>query len=111
MKYPMIKKTEKPLFEYMVMLNGEFDYYLYDSFDIALKKAMELSGRKEISLVYEMAFNTDTREFRGQNTFTIFDGEIKYDKHARIGLHIQFYVNAGEWLNPDEQWLAILDNR
>jgi hypothetical protein len=109
MRYPMIKKTDRPLFDYMVMLNGEEDYYLYDNFDAALKKAMTLSHGIEIGLVYEIVFNTEIREFRGQNTFTVTDGEVKYDKHARIGLHVQFYINAGEWLNPNEEWLEILN--
>jgi len=110
-KYPMLKKTEKPLFEYLVTLNGEFDYFLYDKFDDALKKAIEVARGHEISLVYELHFNTDTREFRGQHTFRVFDGEVHYDKHADLGLHIQFYVNAGEWLNPNEEWLSILSGK
>jgi hypothetical protein len=111
LKYPMIINTENPLFNYIVMLNGDFDCYLYDNFDMALKKAMELSHGTEISLVYEIAFNTETREFRGQNTFTIYDGKVKYDKHARIGLHVQFYIAAGDWLNPNEEWLSILNKK
>jgi hypothetical protein len=110
MKYPMLKNTDNPLFNYIVMQNEEYDYYLYENFDMALKKAMELSHITKISLVYEIAFNTETREFRGQNTFTVYDGEVIYDKHVQIGLHIQFYVNAGEWLNPNEEWLKILSN-
>lgn len=111
MKYPMTKNTERPLFEYMVMVNGEYDYYLYDDFDSALKKAMELAVGIETGLVYELAFNNETREYRGQCTFTVFDGEVHYDKHARVSLHIEFFVNAGEWLNPNEEWLSILKNK
>lgn len=111
MKYPMIKNTEKPFFNYIVTINGDFDYYLYDRFDDALKKAMELSKGTEIGLVYEMHFNNVSREWRVQNTFSIFDGEVHYDKHAKIGLHVQFHINAGEWLNPNEEWLSILNNK
>jgi hypothetical protein len=111
MKYPMVKNTERPLFEYMVIQNGEFDYYLYDKFDDALKKATELSIGHGIGLVYEAYFINSTREYRGQNTFKVFDGIVHYDKHADIGLHLEFYINAGEWLNPNEEWLKILNNR
>lgn len=108
MKYPMTKKTDRPLFDYMVMENSEYNYYLYDSFDLALKKAIELSYGMDIGVLYELAFNNETREYRVQNTFTAYDGEVKYDKYARLGLHVQFYVNAGDWLNPNEEWLSIL---
>ncbi len=111
MKYPMTKNTDRPMFEYIVMINGEFDYYLYSDFDEALKKAMVLGMGTEIGLLYELAFNCETREYRVQNTFKVFDGDIHYDKHARVGLHVEFYVNAGEWLNPNEEWLNILNNK
>jgi hypothetical protein len=111
MKYPMIKNTENPLFNFLVKLDNNFDYYLYDNFDMALKKALELSHITEICLVYEIVLNNKNREFRGQNTFTVHDGEIKYDKHAKIDLHIQFYINAGEWINPNKAWLEILNKK
>ena len=107
----MTKNTERPLFDFMVMINGEQDYYLYSDFDSALKKAIAISNSHRcIGLVYEIAFNTDTRQYRGQNTFTVFNGNVKYDKHAEIGLHLEFYVNAGEWLNPNEEWLKLLND-
>lgn len=110
MKYPMAKKTDRPIFNYMVTENGEEDYYLYFDFDSALKKAIELSNHSTgIGLVYEIAFNNETREFFGHNTFTAYDGEVHYDKHSRLGLHIHFYINAGNWLNPNEDWLTTLN--
>lgn len=110
-KYPMKTKTEKPIFNYMVRLNSSMDYYLYEDFDSAIKKASALSHGTDIPLIYEVYFNTESREFFGQNTFSIYDGIIEYDKHARVELHIEFYVNAGEWLNPNKDWLEILQNK
>lgn len=101
MKYPMKLKTERPNFNYIVRMNSGMDYYLYVDFDSAIRKAMSLSHGSQISLVYEIFFNTSTREFFGQNTFTIYDGVIDYEKHAMPELHVEFYVNAGDWLNPD----------
>ena len=103
LKYPMQTKIEKPEFNFLVQENGEYDYYLYGSFDAALKKAIALSFKNGIGLVFEIAFDNEIREYRGHNTFTVFDGVVRYDKHANIGLHIQFYVNAGEWLNSKEE--------
>lgn len=110
-KYPMNTKTEKPLFNYLIRMNSGMDYYLYEDFDTAIRKAMSLSHGADIPLIYEVYFNTETREFFGQNTFSIYDGTIEYDKHARVELHIEFYVNAGEWLNPNNEWLEILQNK
>jgi len=104
----MTKNTEQPLFNYMVIKNGQFNYYLYKEFDDALKKAEELSHYSNIGLVYEIFFHNEKREYRVQNTFIISNGRVKYDKFARIGLHLHFYINAGQWLNPNEEWLSIL---
>lgn len=108
MKYPMFSNTDRPLFEYMVIQNGENDYYLYDKFDTALKKAVELSRNGEIGCMYELEFNAYTREYKGRNTFTVYEGETVYDRHKELGLHIHFYINAGDWLNPNGKWLDIL---
>jgi hypothetical protein len=107
----MSTNTEQPLFNYMVTESGEFNYYLYDGFDEALKKAIEISIPHQIGLVYEIYFNTESREYRVQTTFTVCGGKIKYDKHARVGLHLCFHVNAGRWLNPNDEWLSILTKK
>lgn len=112
MKYPMKLKTERPLFEYLVRDNMELDYYLFSEFDDALKIAETKSIEKHgIYLIYEVYFNTKTREFYGTNTFQACCGKVKYDKHADIDLHLEFYVNAGEWLNPNQEWLEVLKKR
>lgn len=102
-KYPMKSKTERPRFNYLVRSNDSMDYYLYYEFDDALNKTktMSLKERGHIARLYEPYFNVSTREWYGQNTFTAYDGIVEYNKHARAVLHLEFYVNAGEWLNPD----------
>ena len=104
MQYPMKKKTERPLFNYLVRVNSSFDYYLYENLNDAIEKARQLS-RDDIGVLFEVYFNTQTREFFGQKTFLVFDGEIHYEKHGPVELHIEFYVHAGEWLNPDEKMI------
>lgn len=102
-KYPLKTKTENPKFNYLVRSNDSMDYYLYDEFNDALDKLkmMSLERHSHIICLYEPYFDTQTREWHGQNTFTACNGKIRYDKHARVDLHLAFYVNAGEWLNPD----------
>lgn len=109
MKYPMKNKTDKPLFEYLVRDNMNMDYYLFDEFDKALKQAEKMSvSESRHVLIYENYFNTKTREWYGLNTFDVIDGKVRYDKHAKVELHLEFYVNAGEWLNPNEEWIELL---
>lgn len=105
MKYPMNSKKEMPLFNYMVMVNGEFDYYLYEDFDDAVSKAKQLGKDLQIALIYEPYFCTSTREWRVQCAFKVMEGKIYYDKHAEIQLHLAFYINAGNWLNPKPEWI------
>ncbi len=108
-KYPMKNKTDRPLFEYLVRDNMHFDYYLFDEFDKALKQAekMSISGNRHI-LIYENYFNTKTREWHGCNTFDVVEGKVRYDKHAMPDLHLEFYINAGEWMNPNQKWIDLL---
>ena len=105
-KYPMREKTERPLFNYLVKDLIHMDYYLFEEFDDALKQAqsMSLDGNRHV-LIYETYFNAKTREWHGCNTFSVVDGRVEYDRHAGIELHLEFYVNAGEWLNPNQDWI------
>lgn len=102
-KYSMKTNTEIPSFNYLVRSNDDMDYYLFFEFDDALNKlkTLSLENRGHIACLFETFFNTTTREWHGQNTFTAYDGIIEYDKHAKVELHLEFYINAGEWLNPD----------
>lgn len=102
-RYRLTDKTTNPDFEYLVKDLMSMDYMLFNTFDKALKAAITLSNTKSHhSLIYEKYFNTKTREFHGMNTFEVIHGEVRYDKYARPELHLEFYVNAGEWLNPGE---------
>ncbi|MDP4178209.1 MAG: hypothetical protein Q8900_07740 [Bacillota bacterium] len=40
--------------------------YLFNNFDSAIKKAVELSGNTKITLLYELFLNTKTREWYGK---------------------------------------------
>lgn len=43
----MKKKTERPLFNYLVRANSSFDYYLYENFNDAIEKARQI-GRAHV---------------------------------------------------------------
>ena len=109
MKYPMKLKTENPLFEYMVMDAMNFDYYLFDGFDDALKCAQTTSVEGDrLFFIYEPYFNTQTREWHGQPTFRARGGKMSYDKFESPALHLCFYLNLGEWKNPRKDWIEII---
>ena len=103
MKYILKTKTEQPGFNFMVTRNGYFEYWLFNEFDDALSFAKTLQAKHPIGiiLIYEPYFNTVTREWHAQNTFSVIDNRVYYDKTARALLHMKFYTDAGEWQNPD----------
>lgn len=104
MQYPMFHKTDKPLFSYIVLGNGH-DYYLFDNFDEAFSKAKSLSA-KAAAFIYEITQNADD-EYVTVLSFTFYSGKSHYNlEHP--GLHVYFYMNAGEWLNPNQEWLEKL---
>lgn len=110
MKYPMKFKTENPLFNYFIKNNNNENYYLFADFDKALKKLMELSiSSNDIYLMYEIYFNTQSREFYLRNSFWCYNNIMDYTRYSKIDLHVHHYVNVGEWLNPNQEWIDIID--
>lgn len=111
-KYPMKTNKDKPLFEYLVRDNMKFDYYLFIDFEDVTKQAriMNFSGVNRV-LIYENYFDAKTGMWYGFNTFAFRDGKLIYNEVARPELHLEFYVNAGKWLNPDPGWIDILNNQ
>lgn len=101
-RYTLTSKQSHPEFNYLVRSNDNLDYYLFEGFNDAVDKLKEvsLSSKGKIGLLYEPYFNTKKREWYAQNSFTSYDGELEYHKFGEILLHIKFYVDAGEWLNP-----------
>lgn len=106
-RYPLKDKKTNPQFEFLVRDIMRMDYWLFSNFDEAITKAKTLSTPNRHIAVYEKYFNTVTREWHSLNTFDAVDGELRYDRHARPDLHLEFYVNAGEWMNPRQDWLSL----
>lgn len=106
-RYPMKKNTDRPLFEYLVKTNMEFEYWLFEDFDSALECAKTLHAKTdEMILIYDCYFDTRNRQYRAQKSFWIrHDGKVVFDKHGDIELHVEFYINAGEWMNPRQDWI------
>lgn len=113
-RYPMRSKSEKPIFNYLVKSNMEMAYWLFQEFDDAVECA-KTKGREldDTMLIYDVYFNTRTRQFYAQKSFWIweFDHKLNYDKHGDVELHIEFYLRAGEWMNPNQEWIDIIHRR
>lgn len=109
--YPLSSKEKKPEFEYMVMMSGEFDYYLYNDFDEAVTKARELGSGHKRCVVCEMYFVNSSREWRVLPTFHVVDGKLHYDKYVEPGLHVLFHITAGEWLNPSGELIEKIEKK
>ena len=107
-KYPMKSNKEKPLFNFLVKSSMEMDYWLFDDFEEAINcaKKLNIKLQNDIILIYEPHLNMRTKEYRGKLSFWLTDdGELMYGERSNIELHIEFYVNAGEWQNPNQDWI------
>lgn len=107
-KYPMRSNKEKPLFNYLIKSSMEMDYWLFDDFEEAINcaKKLNIKLQNDIILIYEPHLNMRTKEYRGKLSFWLTDeGELMYGERSNIELHIEFYVNAGEWQNPKQDWI------
>ena len=107
-KYPMKSNKEKPLFNFLVKSNMEMKYWLFSDFEEAVNYAKKLNIKLQdnIILIYEPHLNMRTKEYRGKLSFWLTDeGELMYGERSNIELHIEFYVNAGEWQNPNQDWI------
>ena len=113
-RYPMRSKSENPIFNYLVKSNMGMDYWLFQEFDDAVECA-KTKGREldDTMLIYDVYFNTRTRQFYAQKSFWIleFDHKLNYDKHGDVELHIEFYLRGGEWMNPNQEWIDIIHRR
>lgn len=103
-RYELNSKTEQPDFNYLVHINGRFQYWLFNEFDDAVTKAKSLSIQNPylIILILEPHFNTQTREWHAIASFKVIDNKIYHEKHALPGLHMKFHTDAGTWMNKIE---------
>lgn len=77
-------------------------YLLYNNAEEAMKKARILFlVEYPISLIYEPVKDSYV-EWVMRKTFLYINGKSTFDDNARNELHIKFYLESGEWLNPDE---------
>ena len=112
-RYPMKSKSDTPIFSYLVETNMEMDYWLFDNFNDAVECAKKLNRQfNDMILIYDVYFSTSTREYYAQKTFWLWrDGRMVFDKHGDIELHLEFYINAGEWMNPRQDWIDLINRR
>lgn len=103
MKYILQDKETEPGFKYLVKLNKpDTGYFLYNDIVEAMEKARILSlVEYPISLIYE-PIKDRYGEWVMQKTFLYIDGKPTFEDNARNELHVKFYLESGEWLNPDE---------
>lgn len=117
-KYNLIDKTTEPEFDY-ILLSGECwtKYYLYraDEFEKAYEQLkVEFSKGYDLAVLCELKFNTKSREWRAQplfrSTMKKNGNKVFYDPYQKTMLHLKWYCDAGEWLNPRDEWKGGADN-
>jgi len=112
-KYRMDTNTDKPLFTYLVKTVGsdtsDFNYWLYNNFHKAFDKMVALSIASQrngcgIAVIYTPHFINATREYKVKESFKASDGIARFDEHGDIHMHLKFYIDAGNWMNPEEAY-------
>lgn len=107
--YQLKDKTTQPDFSYVVLTGSSYvDYYLFKEDE--LEEAMS-QLRKEASAGYLTAkivvphFSTGDRQWRLRTFMNLnYDHKILFDDTPYTLLHIKHYMDAGQWLNPREEW-------
>ena len=110
-KYNLPDKTTKPEFDYIV-LSGSYwtEYYLYraDEFEDAYNQLKsEFAKGFDLAVLCDLNFNTHSREWRAQPLFRSMQKsktEVFYDPYQKTMLHLKWYCDAGEWMNPRNKW-------
>lgn len=102
MKYILQDKETEPGFKFLVKLNKpEAGYFLYNNAEEAMEKARLLSiSEYPISLIYEPVKDR-YGEWVMQKTFLCIEGKTIFNDKAVNELHVKFYLESGEWLNPE----------
>lgn len=105
-KFRLIDKTTQPPFAYVLLTGDSYvDYYLY--YENKLEEAIS-QLKAEYNKGYHVAkltipyFHTSNRDWRLQDFMHLdYNGMVIYDRYiANTLLHIKFYMDAGQWLNP-----------
>lgn len=103
MRYILENKETEPSFKFLVKSNNaDAGYYLYNDVEEAMEKARILSlVEYPISLIYEPSKDR-FGEWVMRKTFLYIEGKPTFNDNVRNELHVKFYLESGEWLNPDE---------
>ncbi len=109
MKYHLENKTTEPNFAYAVLTGSSYvDYYLFKENE--LEEAMA-QLKKEANAGYKTAriaiphFSTGDRQWRLRTFMNLdYNYKILFDDAPHTLLHIKYYMDAGQWLNPRKEW-------
>ena len=109
-RFNLTDRKQEPPFEYILLTGSSYcDYYLYklDELEEAIiqLKAEHLKGFRTARLCRKSFRNYD-RTWDIEEFFSIHPrtGKLFYEDVPDTGLHIVFYINAGQWLNPREDF-------
>lgn len=99
--YILENKEQQPTFKYFVQKNGNLNYYLFNDFDKAHKKMIELSNAYILEpILLRSIFAPMNKEWKMKKTFTCRDGKIDYlGFSGDILLHTKYYCDIGECIN------------
>jgi hypothetical protein len=105
-RFNLTDKKQEPPFEYILLTGHCYcDYYLYKENEIEdaiTQLKAEFSKGFTTARIYRKSFRNYNRTWATETFFSIdyCSGKLKYEDTHHIGLHVVFYISAGEWLNP-----------
>ena len=114
-RFGLTDRKVEPPFEYVLLTNKKsrfgsyLDYYLYgqDELEEAIYQLkVEVARGHSHARIYKKDFINHDRTWRLQELFGISysTNKLVYFEYGETQLHIVFYMNAGEWLNPDKEF-------
>ncbi len=107
MQYKLESKNENPRFSF-ALLTGDIpsvDYYIYqeDELEQAIAQLKSERAKGYDPRLYVPKFSNSDRTWRLKEFMELdIDGKLVWMEHGETHLHIKWYFDTGEWLNPKE---------
>ena len=107
-RFNLTDKKQNPPFEYILLTGRCYcDYYLYKESELEeaiIQLKAEFAKGFTTARICRKDFRNHDRTWGVEDFFSIdyCTEKLKYEDCPDSGLHIVFYINAGEWLNPKE---------
>lgn len=104
MKYMLKSNKDDPQFKFLVRNPKCTKYWIFNDLEKALD-TLRIESLKETGFFFivEPCFVPLHQDWRSFYSYMGCNGVVDFIEEKRILLHIEHYVDAGEWQNPEEE--------